>query len=160
MDEDERNAYLDRVLIGGREKQEIAIVDYDPAWPARFEVERDRVEGALRNLAIRVEHIGSTAVPGLAAKPSVDLLVTVADPDDEVAIVPALECAGYELRAREPGHRMFRTPERDVHVHIWADADPEVAPYLNFRDRLRQRRRTGAHTNDSSDNSPCAVGPT
>ena len=49
-----------------------------------------------------------------------------------------MQSAGYELRVREPGHRMFRTPERDVHVHIWRDSDPEVARYLRFRDRLRE----------------------
>lgn len=126
------------VLIGGQEKREIAIADYDPAWPARFEEERARVGRALGETARRIEHIGSTAVPGLAAKPVVDVLVTVADPDDEDATVPALRKAGYELRVREPGHRMFRTRARDVHVHVWADADPEVERYLRFRDQLRR----------------------
>jgi GrpB-like predicted nucleotidyltransferase (UPF0157 family) len=137
VDAHERQAYLDRVLVGGRERRPIVIVDYDPAWPARFELERDRVRGALGAAAVRIEHIGSTAVPGLGAKPIVDLLVTVSDPDDETVLVPALEAAGYELRVREPGHRMFRTPERDVHVHLWRDSDPEVNRYLRFRDRLR-----------------------
>jgi GrpB-like predicted nucleotidyltransferase (UPF0157 family) len=125
------------VLIGGLEKPNIVISAYDPEWPRRFEIQRERIAGALGDTALRIEHIGSTAVPGLAAKPVIDVLVTVADPDDELAIAPALETAGYELRVREPGHRMFRTPARDVHVHIWADADPEVERYLRFRDRLR-----------------------
>jgi GrpB-like predicted nucleotidyltransferase (UPF0157 family) len=76
-------------------------------------------------------------VPGLAAKPIVDVLVTVAEPEDESAFGPALLAAGYELRVREPAHRMFRTPSRDVHVHVWAADDPEVEKYLRFRDRLR-----------------------
>ncbi len=135
---DHLDEVLDEVLIGGREKRRIVIVDYDESWPARFEVERDRVKRALGSVAIGIEHIGSTAVPGLAAKPIVDLLVSVADPDDDARIVPALESAGYELRAREAGHRMFRTPERDVHVHVWAESDPEVGRYLRFRDRLRR----------------------
>jgi GrpB-like predicted nucleotidyltransferase (UPF0157 family) len=87
--------------------------------------------------AVRIEHIGSTAVPGLAAKPIIDMLVTVGDPEDENVTVPALTAVGYELRVREPGHRMFRTPRRDVHLHVWADTDAEVARHLCFRDKLR-----------------------
>jgi len=128
---------LDEVLVGGRERRPIVIVDYDPAWPARFELERDRIQHALGDLTHRIEHIGSTSVPGLAAKPIVDLLVTVKDPGDE-SIRAAMEAAGYELRVREPDHRMFRTPERDVQVHIWPDSHAEVARYLRFRDRLRE----------------------
>lgn len=138
IDTDERNRELDDVLIGGREQRKIVIVEYDPRWPARFESERVRVQQALGASAIRVEHIGSTAVPRLAAKPIIDLLATVEDPDDETASVPALTAVGYELRVREPGHRMFRTPERDVHVHLWGDADPEVTRYLRLRDQLRR----------------------
>lgn len=93
---------------------------------------------ALGVSALRIEHIGSTAVPGLAAKPIVDLLVAVADPDDESVTVTALEAAGYELRVRELGHRMFRTPGRDVHVHVWGHSDPEMTRHLMFRDRLRR----------------------
>jgi GrpB-like predicted nucleotidyltransferase (UPF0157 family) len=137
MDAGEREPHLDQVLVGGREKRAIVIVDYDAAWPARFERERDRVRQALGRAALRIEHIGSTAVPGLAAKPIVDLVVAVEDPDDDALIVPALESAGYELRVREPGHRMFRTPDRDVHVHVWRDSDVELDRHLRFRDRLR-----------------------
>src|ERR1700689_4906344 len=80
---------LDQVLIGGREKREIVIVEYDESWPARFEGERARVRRALGVCAVRIEHIGSTAVPGLAAKSIIDLLVTVEDPEDETVTVPA-----------------------------------------------------------------------
>ena len=131
------DAYLDRVLVGGREPRPIVILDHDPSWPARFETERERIGAALGPVALRIEHIGSTAVEGLAAKPIVDVLVTVAEADDEDAFGPALVAAGYELRVREPGHRMFRTPERDVHLHVWSDGDPEVLRHLRFRDRLR-----------------------
>jgi GrpB-like predicted nucleotidyltransferase (UPF0157 family) len=64
--------------------------------------------------------------------------VTVEDPADDSTLLPAFESAGYELRVREAGHRMFRTPRRDVHVHVWSDTDPEVDRYLAFRDRLRR----------------------
>jgi GrpB-like predicted nucleotidyltransferase (UPF0157 family) len=137
----ERDRELDRVLIGGRESAVITIADYDASWPGRFEAERMRVTGALGARAIRIEHIGSTAVPGLAAKPIIDLLVTVSDPNDASQLTPALIGAGYELRVCEPGHRMFRTPQRDVHVHVWADDDPEVSRYLRLRDRLRSSPR-------------------
>lgn len=140
MDGRHRDEYLDRVLIGGREKPEIVIADYDSTWPRRFEHEQKRIRKALGATALRIEHIGSTAVPGLAAKPVIDVLVTVEDPDDESTLLPAFESAGFELRVREPGHRMFRTSRRDIHVHIWANADPEVDRYLTFRDRLRRSR--------------------
>jgi hypothetical protein len=65
-------AHLDEVLIGGWEKRPIVVVDYDPAWPARFIMERGRINRALDQLPHSVEHIGSTAVPGLAAKPIID----------------------------------------------------------------------------------------
>lgn len=126
----------ERALIGGREPRAIVIAAYDPAWPARFERERERIVAALGARAIAIEHVGSTAVPGLAAKPIVDMLVAVDDAEND-ALVTALEGAGYELRVREPGHRMLRTPARDVHLHIWAASDPETARMLRFRDRLR-----------------------
>jgi GrpB-like predicted nucleotidyltransferase (UPF0157 family) len=134
----DRDAYLDSVLIGGREKREIVIVDHDPAWSHTFERQRRRIDRALGADALSIEHIGSTAVPGLAAKPIVDVLVTVRDPEDDSQLVTALESAGYELRVKEPGHRMFRTPERDVHVHVWGSTDPEVERHRKFRDQLRR----------------------
>ena len=127
------DAYLDRVLIGGRERREIVIAPYDPAWPERFAVERARIAAALGPRALRIEHIGSTSVPGLAAKPIVDILV-------EVALLEHadLERAGYVLRVREEGHRMFRTPELDVHVHVWLSGHADITAQLAFRDRLRE----------------------
>jgi GrpB-like predicted nucleotidyltransferase (UPF0157 family) len=127
------DAYLDRVLIGGRERREIVIAAYDPAWPRRFEAERERIAAALGARALRIEHIGSTAVAGLAAKPIVDILVEVASLE-----TVDLEPAGYVLRVREDGHLMFRTPELDVHVHVWPSGSPSIGGGLAFRDRLRE----------------------
>ncbi len=110
---------LDAVLIGGREPGPVEIVAYDPRWRARFEAERRNIAAALGPLARRIEHIGSTSVPDLAAKPIVDVLVEVDDPAREEDYAGHLSAAGYELRVREPRHRMFRTPARDVHVHVW-----------------------------------------
>ena len=126
------DAYLDRVLVGGRERRDVVIAAYDPAWPLRFEAERSRIAAALGDRALRIEHIGSTSVPGLAAKPIVDILVEVASLEGV-----DLEPAGYVLRVREEGHRMFRTPELDVHVHVWPAGSPNIASDLAFRDRLR-----------------------
>jgi GrpB-like predicted nucleotidyltransferase (UPF0157 family) len=100
VDGRERDKYLDRVLIGGREKREIVIADYDSTWPSRFQHEEERIRQALGATAVRIEHFGSTAVPGLAAKPVIDILVTVKDPDDESTLLPAFESAGYQLRVR------------------------------------------------------------
>jgi GrpB-like predicted nucleotidyltransferase (UPF0157 family) len=129
--------YLDMVLIGGREERTVEIVDYDADWPVRYLEERGRIAHALGSQARRIEHIGSTAVPGLSAKPIVDIMVSVDDPDDEAAIRQPLETVGYVLRVREPHHRMYRTPERDVHVHIWEAGGDDEERHLRFRDRLR-----------------------
>jgi GrpB-like predicted nucleotidyltransferase (UPF0157 family) len=136
-DDEALDEYLDRVLIGGREERDIRVVVYSELWPRRFETERRRIEASLGETARRVEHVGSTAVAGLAAKPIVDIMVTVDDPDDELAYVPQLELVGYVLRVREPGHRMFRTPARAVHVHIWPADGQDERRHLAFRDRLR-----------------------
>ncbi|TXL61820.1 GrpB family protein [Aeromicrobium terrae] len=126
------------VLIGGRQPRDIVIADYDEAWPRRFEAERDRILEALGTRAVRVDHVGSTSVPGLAAKPIVDIDLSVEDVEDEAAYVPDLEAAGYVLRVREPGHRMVRTPELDVHVHVCAAGSEWERRHLLFRDHLRR----------------------
>jgi GrpB-like predicted nucleotidyltransferase (UPF0157 family) len=120
-------------LIGGNEQRAIVLVDYDSSWPVRFQGERAKLTTALGTEAIRIEHIGSTAVPGLAAKPIIDVLVTVADIENEPRYLPALQRAGYVLRAHEPGHRMLRTPELGVHVHILPDGDPAVRHSVDYR---------------------------
>jgi GrpB-like predicted nucleotidyltransferase (UPF0157 family) len=131
------DAYLDEVLVGGREPVEVVIAEYDEAWPARFESERRRLASALGDDAVMVEHIGSTAVPGLAAKPIIDILVTVEQVDPDEKYTHRLEALGYVLRVREPDHRMFRTQARDVHVHVWPVAHEAVESYLVLRDWLR-----------------------
>ncbi|HKS28181.1 MAG TPA: GrpB family protein [Pyrinomonadaceae bacterium] len=132
---------LETGLIGGVERREIRLFDYDPDWPKKFETHAGRIARALGPTALRIEHIGSTSVPNLAAKPIIDILVVVPDSADESAYLPQLEAAGYQLRVREPDwneHRMLRTPERDVHVHVYSIGCPEIERYLAFRDRLRR----------------------
>lgn len=135
--DEERDGYLDRVLIGGREPATISIADYDRRWPARFRELAQRIRQALGERAVGIEHIGSTSVPGLAAKPIIDMLLTVEDVDDEAAYLPPLESIGLRLRVREPRHRMLRKPERDVHLHVYEQDRPEVRDYLDLRDWLR-----------------------
>jgi GrpB-like predicted nucleotidyltransferase (UPF0157 family) len=131
---------LDRVLIGGRERRTIVIADYDPGWPHRFEQEREKIARALGVRAQLIEHIGSTSVPGLAAKPIIDILVTVdeAEIEDDERLVADLQAVGYVLRVREPGHRMFRTPARDVHIHVFANDSDEIERDVLLRNRLRR----------------------
>jgi GrpB-like predicted nucleotidyltransferase (UPF0157 family) len=132
---------LREVIIGEIEPQAIVVADYDPAWPERFRQEEARIRAALGGAALSIEHIGSTSVPGLAAKPIVDILLVVEDSANEASYLPALEEAGYVLRVREPNfdeHRMLRTPQKDVHVHVFSAGSPEIGRYLLLRDRLRQ----------------------
>jgi GrpB-like predicted nucleotidyltransferase (UPF0157 family) len=124
-------------LIGGTEVRQLEVVDYDPVWPRIFADHRDRLSAALSTAAVDVEHIGSTSVPGLAAKPIIDIVVTVDDITAEEDYLDALLAAGYTLRVREPGHRLVRTPARDVHVHIYQSGAQAVVDYLLLRDRLR-----------------------
>ena len=122
-------------LIGGVEPLEVALHEYDERWPEVFEEHRRRILDVLPDA--RVEHIGSTAVPGLAAKPIIDLVLVVDDITAEEDHLDALLAAGYELRVREPGHRLVRTPARDVHVHVYERGAAAVDAYLLLRDRLR-----------------------
>ncbi|ONH35382.1 MULTISPECIES: GrpB family protein [Protofrankia] len=124
-------------LIGGVEHRTITIVDYSPAWPARFEQERRRILTALGATAVRVDHVGSTSVRGLAAKPIIDIQLSVPDIEDEQRYLPPLTDAGYLLRVREPGHRMVRTPDLDVHAHICSTSSGWERRHLLFRDWLR-----------------------
>lgn len=127
-------------IIGEIESPPIVVDDYDPAWPERFRREAAKIRAALGEVARAVEHIGSTSVPGLAAKPIIDILLVVEDSSDEVSYVPALEEAGYTLRVRERDfheHRMLRTAAKDVHVHVYSPDSPEIERYLLLWDRLR-----------------------
>jgi GrpB-like predicted nucleotidyltransferase (UPF0157 family) len=134
---EERDAWLDAVLVGGREPVTVVVQDYDQDWPSRFAGVQDRLQDALGVHALDIQHIGSTSVPGLAAKPVIDVLLTVRDVADEAGYVPALEEAGFVLRVREPGHRMFRTPAKDANVHVYEADDQAVTDYLDLRDWLR-----------------------
>ena len=125
-------------LIGGREWREIRVIAHDPAWPERFARERRRIAAALGCVARRIDHVGSTAVPGLVAKPIIDIDLSVPDVEQEVDYLPRLLAAGYRLRVRQSGHRMVRTEARDVHVHICNTGSDWERKHLLFRDWLRR----------------------
>ncbi|MFN2568809.1 MAG: GrpB family protein [Candidatus Dormibacteria bacterium] len=125
-------------LIGGVEHRALAIVTYRDEWPIRFHEEKRRILEALGPVAQRIDHIGSTAVVGMAAKPIVDIDVSVADADRDDAYVPRLVEAGYQLRVRETAHRMLRTADLAVHVHVCTAGGDWERRHLLFRDWLRR----------------------
>jgi GrpB-like predicted nucleotidyltransferase (UPF0157 family) len=126
----------------------VQVVDYDPAWPGLFQREAERVRAVLGERVVQLEHVGSTSVPGLAAKPIIDIMLIVPDSSDEPAYGPDLEAAGYLLVIREPDwyqHRCFKGPDTNVNLHVYSPACPEIERYLIFRDRLRGHPDDRAH---------------
>jgi GrpB-like predicted nucleotidyltransferase (UPF0157 family) len=126
----------------------IQVVDYDPAWPRLFRREADRIRALLGERVVQLEHIGSTSVPGLAAKPIIDIMLVVPDPADEPAWLPDLEAAGYRLVIREPDwyqHRCLKGPDTNVNLHVYPPGCPEIERYLLFRERLRTHPEERAH---------------
>lgn len=133
---------LQAVHIGGLRPHNapIRLTAYSAEWPALFSREADRVRATLGARVLMLEHVGSTSVPGLAAKPIVDMILAVADSADEPAYVPAMESAGYVLHIREPDwhqHRKFKGPDTDIHLHVYSFGCPEIDKMLMFRDWLR-----------------------
>ncbi|MBS0327209.1 MAG: GrpB family protein [Proteobacteria bacterium] len=113
---------------------------YDPAWPQRYADFAGFIRRALGDRARLLEHVGSTAVPGLSAKPVIDMVLAVQDSSDEPAYVPDLVQAGYVLHIREPGwhqHRLLRAPVVAGNLHVFSADCSEIGRMLVFRDRLR-----------------------
>jgi GrpB-like predicted nucleotidyltransferase (UPF0157 family) len=118
----------------------IQLVDYDPQWPKLFEHEAERIRTALGDQARLIEHVGSTSIPGLAAKPKIDILLIVTNSADEPSYVPAIEAVGYVLHIREPDwyeHRLFKGPDTDINLHVFSPGCPEIERMLLFRNWLR-----------------------
>jgi GrpB-like predicted nucleotidyltransferase (UPF0157 family) len=121
----------------------IQLVDHDPSWLDAFAREAGGIAAALGEKALRIEHVGSTAVPGLPAKPVIDILLVVGDSTEEHTYVPPLNAIGYLLRIREPNryeHRMLLRQDPTVQVHVFSESCPEIERLLLFRDRLRSDR--------------------
>jgi len=133
--------------VGSERNEPIAIEPYDAAWPARFEEMRTRLAGALGPSALRIDHVGSTAIPGLSAKPIIDIQVSVADVEDEASYKDAIEAQGLELRWIEPVHRYFRPPPalpRLWHVHVCSAGSEWERVHLLFRDYVRAHPEAAA----------------
>ncbi|MFO8060006.1 MAG: GrpB family protein [Bacillota bacterium] len=134
--------HLQKITVGGRRPHNatVTLAEYDPGWPGLFDREAGQVRAALGRKALQVEHVGSTSVPGLCAKPIIDMLLVVADSADEPSYAPALEAAGYTLRIREPEwyeHRKFTGPDVDINLHVFSAGSSEIRRMLRFRDWLR-----------------------
>jgi GrpB-like predicted nucleotidyltransferase (UPF0157 family) len=118
----------------------IDVADPDPDWPQQYRVLAARIQEALGWRVLQLEHVGSTSVPGLAAKPVIDIDLTVADPGREQDYIPALEKTGFGLVIREPwwyGHRVLRADEPPCNLHVFGFDSPELVKHRIFRDWLR-----------------------
>lgn len=118
----------------------VVLAEYDPAWPDLYAREATRIRDALGERVLLLEHAGSTSVPGLAAKPRIDIVLVVPNSADEAAYVPALEAAGYTLKLREPEwyeHRLLNGPDTALNLHVFSSGCPEIERMLRFRDWLR-----------------------
>lgn len=121
----------------------VQVVDYDPAWPAEFRAEADRIRSALGECCVAVHHIGSTAIPGISAKPILDLLLEVDDLLQLDARTPALTAIGYEAKGEFgiPGRRYFRkdspTGIRTHQIHSFEVGSAGSDRHLAFRDYMR-----------------------
>lgn len=144
-DPDDLAAYhnmLAEVTVGrpSRSSGRIELCDHDAAWRDLYDREAAWVSAALGQRVVRLEHVGSTSVAGLPAKPIIDMVLEVPDSSDEPAYVPNLEAAGYLLRIREPDwfeHRLFNGPDAAVNLHLFSRGCPETERMVRFRDWLR-----------------------
>lgn len=118
----------------------IYLAPYDPEWPSQFNHLKKQIIGALGDGVLRLEHVGSTAVPGLSAKPIIDMVLAVADSSDEPSYVKTLDEKGFTLRIREPDwyeHRVLRPPDVNGNLHVFSDGCEEIETMVLFRDWLR-----------------------
>lgn len=139
---DAREKYLDEVTVGERERLDapIHLEPYQAAWRLGFARQAERIRRALGEEALLLQHVGSTSVPGLTAKPVIDIVLAVPDSADEASYVPQLEEQGFVLKIREPEwfeHRLLTTPERNVNLHVFSFSCEEIGRMLAFRDWLR-----------------------
>lgn len=118
----------------------VQLAPYDPSWPGQYAAEAAKIRAALDADALVLEHVGSTSIPGMAAKPIIDIILGVADSADEDAYVPALTAQGYRLHIREPDwnqHRLMKGADPVVNLHIFTVGNPELTRMTAFRDRCR-----------------------
>ena len=155
----------DRLLattVGKRKplNKAIDLEPYNPEWPSMYARLEGQIRDALGAKALMIEHVGSTSVPGLSAKPVIDMVLAVLDSADESSYLPLIEPLGYVLRIREPDwfeHRLLKSPAIDGNIHVFSQSCEEIARMLAFRDWLRtneddrslyerKKRELAAHT--------------
>ncbi|MCO7027575.1 GrpB family protein [Tetragenococcus halophilus] len=141
----DNDEYLKKVTVGRRKSHNapIELVDYNPNWVDLFGKEAKRIKSILDNKVLQLEHVGSTSVPDLCAKPIIDILLVVEDSSYESSYVPVLEAVGYTLRIREPEwyeHRLFKGPDTDTNLHVFSEGALEINKMLRFRNWLRTNR--------------------
>ncbi|PRY41524.1 GrpB family protein [Umezawaea tangerina] len=130
----------------------VAIVAYTPEWPRRYQAVAAEVRAALGRVVLDIDHVGSTSVEGLAAKDVIDVDLTVADPRDEEAYVPALVRIGFVLTVREPSwhqHRLLRLADPRTNLHVFGPDCPELVRHRMFRDWLRAHPEDRARYEDA-----------
>ena len=137
-----RADYLASVTIGERvtHNDSIRLEEYDDRWPVLYEREEQRIRETLKDRVVILEHVGSTSVPGLCAKPIIDIVLAVEDSADEASYVPAMEEAGYTLHIREPGwydHRLFKGVDTPINLHVFSADCEETDRMIGFRNHLR-----------------------
>ncbi|KAI0422811.1 GrpB domain protein [Xylaria grammica] len=128
-------------IIATRPQKPIKIVEYRPEWPAMFAEVEKRIRQALGDRVVVIQHVGSTSVPGLAAKDVIDVDLAVADPADEESYVPDLQAAGFIFLLREPSwyqHRFFHLEEPYTNLHVFGSDSSEMVRHRLFRDWLRE----------------------
>jgi GrpB-like predicted nucleotidyltransferase (UPF0157 family) len=133
---------LQAITVGALKElnRPVRIADHDPAWPLQFNQEAAKIRAALGQRALAIEHVGSTSVTGLPAKPVIDIVLVVADSSREEDYAAVLTGAGFQLRVREPAwfeHRMFESAEENVNLHVFSTGCPEIKRMLTFRDWMR-----------------------
>jgi GrpB-like predicted nucleotidyltransferase (UPF0157 family) len=138
VDEEELRA----VTVGELKQHDapITLEESNPAWPEWFAREGERIRRILGDRVIALEHVGSTSVPGLTAKPIIDMVLVVSDSRDEASYISPLEAEGYRLRLREPDwyeHRLLKGPDTNVNLHVFSSGCEEVDRMVAFRDHLR-----------------------
>jgi len=134
--------YILAVTVGERKplNSTIYLAPYNPDWPIQFSLQANRIRDALGDKVLLIEHVGSTSVPGLSAKPIIDMVLTVSNSADEPSYVPPLEEQGFVLRIREPDwfeHRLLKAPGIDGNLHVFSVGCEEIDRMLVFRDWLR-----------------------
>ncbi len=130
-------------------KEKVELVEYDPSWPEKFQREKKKIMEAIGKYVVTIDHIGSTAIPFIIAKPVIDIQIGVKTLRDAVHCIPKLEKLGYEylasIESLEPNRRLFRKPaegKKKYLLHMWEHQTEEWENFLLFRDYLREHTET------------------